>query len=580
MGLRHRLERVRRRKWSVAACWLVAGALVITFLAIRPSSAAARAELLARPGVSQGSTTIAGKRESATALVDAVTSRAVVDDAVARVPGASRSELLSSVVVRRLGTSDRIQITATSRHRARAAQLANGLARAFVESRRAIAANTKVRAIALVDAQLAQLQTRLDELDGETSGKSSSTASAARLAAATTQFQSLEERRRELLRNQTPRNGTVELAVLASDAQSVWDMSPLEVAALGFALFLALAAIAVALRETADERVRSSQEIGRIAGLPVLAEFSRDPKSRKDRSYLAVASSPRSPLSEAARSLRSSIELRDADFRHPTMLITSATSGEGKSLVSANLAAAYAVAGYRTVLIDADLRTPRLSTMFGTYPARLISSHQAVHGLSSLVSAITTVGSERAKLEHAALLRTPIGNLLFLPAGPETANPAELLDSRAMSLLLADLTRIADIVIIDSPPLLPVSDAVGLARHVASVILVASVGISHRSALRRSRQVLAAHPRVLGVVANRVARKATYASYASTTARRRSAPETSPALLSVVHTLTVPTPPVGRPDANGDLWIDLSDDPVEYDQPIGSGTLELSSWNR
>ena len=580
MGLRHRLERVRRRKWSVAACWLVAGALVITFLAIRPSSAAARAELLARPGVSQGSTTIAGKRESATALVDAVTSRAVVDDAVARVPGASRSELLSSVVVRRLGTSDRIQITATSRHRARAAQLANGLARAFVESRRAIAANTKVRAIALVDAQLAQLQTRLDELDGETSGKSPSTASAARLAAATTQFQSLEERRRELLRNQTPRNGTVELAVLASDAQSVWDMSPLEVAALGFALFLALAAIAVALRETADERVRSSQEIGRIAGLPVLAEFSRDPKSRKDRSYLAVASSPRSPLSEAARSLRSSIELRDADFRHPTMLITSATSGEGKSLVSANLAAAYAVAGYRTVLIDADLRTPRLSTMFGTYPARLISSHQAVHGLSSLVSAITTVGSERAKLEHAALLRTPIGNLLFLPAGPETANPAELLDSRAMSLLLADLTRIADIVIIDSPPLLPVSDAVGLARHVASVILVASVGISHRSALRRSRQVLAAHPRVLGVVANRVARKATYASYASTTARRRSAPETSPALLSVVHTLTVPTPPVGRPDANGDLWIDLSDDPVEYDQPIGSGTLELSSWNR
>ena len=580
MGLRHRLERVRRRKWSVTVCWLLVSALVVTFLAFRPSSASARAEVLARPGVSQGPTAPAGTRESATAVVDAVTSRAVVDEAVARVPGASRSELLASVVVRRLGTTDRIQITATSRHRARAAQLANSLARAFVESRRAIAANTKVRAVALVDAQLAKLQTRLDELDGETSGKSSSTGSAARLAAATTQFQSLEERRRELLRNQTPRNGTVELAVLASGAQSVWDMSPLEAAALGFALFLALAVIAVALRETADERVRSAQEIGRIAGLPVLAELPRDPNSRKDRSYLAVASSPRSPLSEAARSLRSSIELRDTDFRHPTILITSATAGEGKSLVSANLAAAYAVAGYRTVLIDADLRTPRLSTMFGTYPARLISSHQAVHGLSSLVSAITTAGSDRATLEPAALLRTPIDNLLFLPAGPEPANPAELLDSRAMSLLLTDLARIADIVIIDSPPLLPVSDAVGLARHVASVILVAAVGTSHRSALRRARQVLAAHPRVLGVVANRVARTATYASYARPTPRRRSAPEASPALLSVVHTLTVPTPPVGRPDANGDLWIDLSDDPVEYDQPIGSGTLELSSWNR
>ena len=486
MGLRHRLERVRRRKWSVAVCWLLVSALLVTFLAFRPSSASARAEVLARPGVSQESTTQAATQESATAVVDAVTSRAVVDEAVARVPGASRSELLSSVVVRRLGTSDRIQITATSRHRARAAQLANSLARAFVESRRAIAANTNVRAIARVDAQLAQLQTRLDALDGETSGKSSSAGSAARLTAATTQFQSLEERRRELLRNQTPRSGTDELVVVASGAQSVWDLSPLEVAALGFALFLALAAIAVALRETSDERVRSSQEIGRIAGLPVLAELPRDPKSRKDRSYLAVASSPRSPLSEAARGLRSSIELRDTDFRHSTILITSATAGEGKSLVSANLAAAYAVAGYRTVLIDADLRTPRLSTMFGTYPARLISSHQAVHGLSSLVSAITTAGSDRATLEHAALLRTPIDNLLFLPAGPEPANPAELLDSRAMSLLLTDLARIADIVIIDSPPLLPVSDAVGLARRVASVILVAAVGAARCAALARS----------------------------------------------------------------------------------------------
>ncbi len=298
MGLRHRLERVRRRKWSVAACCLVVIAVVVTFLAVRTSSASARAEVLARPVVAQGPTTIARTTESATALVDAVTGRAVVDDAVARVPGATRSELLSSVVVRRLGTSDRIQITATSRHRARAAQLANGLARAFVDSRRAIAANTTVRAIAQVDGQLAKVQTRLDELDGETNGTSSSATGAARLAAATTQFQSLEERRRELRSSQTLHNGTVDLAVVASGAQSVWDMSLFEVAALGFILFLALGAIAVALRETADERVRSSQEIGRIAGLPVLAELPRDPKSRKDRSYVAVASSPRSPLTK------------------------------------------------------------------------------------------------------------------------------------------------------------------------------------------------------------------------------------------------------------------------------------------
>ncbi len=580
MALHHRLELVRRRKWSVLACALLVSALVVAFLAIRTSSGSARAEVLMPPPAPQGPIATAGSPPSATAVVDAVTSRAVVDDAAARVHGATRFELLSSVVVRRLGTTDRIEITATSRDRARAAQLVNGLARAFVESRRALAANTAARAIAVLDAQLAKVQTRLDELESETAGRSSAASSAARLIAATTQFQSIEERRRELGTNQATRGSASRLVGLASGAPRVWDMSAAGVAGLGLLLFLVLALIAVALRESTDERIHSSEELGRMTGLPVLAELPRDPKSRKDRTYLAVASGPRSPLSEAARSLRSSIELRSADFQHPTMLITSATAGEGKSLVSANLAAAYAVAGYRTVLIDADLRTPRLSNTFGTYPARLISSHQAVHGLSSLVTAISAAGSDRAKLEHAALLRTPIDNLLFLPAGPGPANPAELLESRAMSSLLADLARIADIVIIDSPPLLPVSDAVGLARQVASVVLVASIGTSHRSAIRRARQMLAAHPRVLGVVANRVARNATYASYAPSTPRRRNAPDASPALLSVVHTLQVPTPPTGRPDANGDLWIDLSDDPVEYDQPIGSGTLELSSWNR
>ena len=562
------------------ACALLVSALVLGFLAIRTSTGSARAEVLIPPPSPRESNGSVSSAPPATAVVDAVTSRAVVDDAVARVRGITRSELLSSVVVRRLGTTDRIEITATSHDRASAARLVNGLARAFVESRRALEANRAGQAIALVDAQLAKVQTRLDELESETAGKSSSASNTARLTAATTQFQSLEERRRELRSNEAARGSTSRLVALATGAPRIWDMSSAGVAGLGLLVFLVLALLVVALRETTDERAHSSQEIGRLTGLPVLAELPRDPKSRKDRTYLAVASGPRSPLSEAARSLRSSIELRGAAFGHPTMLITSATAGEGKSLVSANLAAAYAVAGYRTVLIDADLRTPRLSAMFGTYPARLISSHQAVHGLSSLVTAISAAGSDRAKLEHAALLRTPIDNLLFLPAGPEPANPAELLESRAMSSLLADLVRIADIVIIDSPPLLPVSDAVGLARQVASVVLVASVGTSHRSALRRARQMLAAHPRVLGVVANRVARNASYASYAPATPRRRVAPEATPALLSVVHTLQVPTPPIGRPDVNGDLWIDLSDDPVEYDQPIGSGTLELSSWNR
>lgn len=578
MGLRHRLARIRRRRFSIVVCALVVTALVLTFLAVRAPDASATAEVVVHPQGTAGRPGPTSAQSSVPALVDAVTSPIVVDNAIALVPGSTRAEILETVVVRRVGTSNRIEVTATSARRARAADIANAMARAFVEAQRQAAIVTTDAVIADLDAQLVVLQERLGELDRQIGTKSSSSATTAQLTAATTQFQALEQRRQELRADLGDRRGAASVSVEASGNETMGHMSPLAAAGLGALLFLVLSAIVVSLREVLDERVRSSQEIGRITGLAVLAELPRDQESQKSRSHLAVAASPRSPLSEAARGLRSSIELRETGFRHPTMLVTSATRGEGKSLVSANLAAAYAIDGYRTVLIDADLRTPALSTVFGTYPARLISSHQAVHGLSSLVTQLMAPGADRPQLEHAALLRTPIDNLLFLPAGPEPANPSELLDSRAMSYLLADLARIADVVIIDSPPLLPVSDAVGLARQVDSVVLVAAVGTSHRSALRRSRQILAAHPRVLGVVANRVAPSTTYSSYAPTA--RRSGTEASPALLSVVHALHVPTPPVGRPDANGDVWIDLSDDPADYDQPIGSGTLELSTWGR
>ena len=179
------------------------------------------------------------------------------------------------------------------------------------------------------------------------------------------------------------------------------------------------------------------------------------------------------------------------------------------------------------MLVDGDLRTPRQSSMFGTYPEPLIASGEAVHGLSRLLRAVTWSDADRSTLQHAALLRTPIENLLVLPAGPEPANPAELLDSPTMANLLADLAEMTDIVIIDAPPLLPVSDAVGLARHADAVVLVAAIGESDRRALRRIRQMLAAHPRVSGVVVNKVMPSAAYATYVSR--RRGTAPSADPA---------------------------------------------------
>lgn len=563
MGLRRSLAVLRRRTWSIVACGIVVGGAVGAVMTVRPPtySATARVQLRA---------------DRANAQLNIVTSRAVTRAYAARVPRASSSKLADAVSVHHNDTTDQIEITATSTSRTRSALIANAFAHAYVEARNASAASTYRHAVADLDRQIAALQAHLSDLDHQAGGKTPSPGTSAQLAAVANEVQALQTRRGDLRANVDLQQGPAALVAPATAADATQNPSPSRVAMFGGLLFLLLAAVVVTTRELLDDRVRTSEAIERATGLPVLAELPHDPLSKKESTRLAVCASPRSPLSEAARGLRGSIELRENGHCHSTVLVTSAASGEGKSLVSANLAAAYALAGHRTVLVDGDLRTPRLSSVFGSYPARLIASHQAVNGLSGLLSELTASRSGRATLEQAALLRTEMENLLFLPAGPEPANPSELLDSHAMARLLEDLAGIADIVIIDSPPLLPVGDAVGLARRADAVVLVAAIGESQRSALQRSRQILAAHPSVLGVVVNQAPANATYTPYRRASKRSQVSQPTSPSL-SVVHRLEIPMPPTGRPDENGDIWIDLSE---ESDALVTAGALPAGSWDR
>lgn len=573
MRLRHSLEVLRRRKWSTVIVAVVVGIAVAGVLWSHSKGGTATARVQLR-GESAAAATPARRTQQ---FMDATTRRAVADRAADLDSGIRASEFLTDVALRRIGATDMFDITASSTSAARATRVVNVFARAFVETRRIAIVASVQRALADLEAQMAAVQTRIDELDSRIGTRTASTATAAQLSAATTEFQALDHRHQAIQDDRSLGSASASVVRLASDDGIIASLSLLELGLLAGLGFLVLSVMAAAFLEAMDDRVRSSEELARITGLPVLAELPRDPEARKHFDRLAVSACPKSPLSEAARALRSSIELRELHHRRGTLLITSAASGEGKSLVSANLAAAYAVAGYRTVLIDADLRTPKLTTVLGTYPARLITSHQVVHGLSSLLTELTSDTADRPKLEQAALLRTPVENLLFLPAGPEPDQPSELLDSHAMSTLLADFASIADVVIIDCAPLLPVSDAVGLARLVDSVMLVGAVGESDRGSLRRARQILAAHPRVLGVVANKVTPRAAYSSYASG-AHRRALDADAAARLKVVRTLPVPTPTTGRPDANGDVWIDLSDEP---DEPlVPAGALQLSAWSR
>lgn len=171
---------------------------------------------------------------------------------------------------------------------------------------------------------------------------------------------------------------------------------------------------------------------------------------------------PKSPVSEIFRTLRTNIQFMNSNKKLKTLLVTSTFPGEGKSWISANLAVAFAQAGQRVVLIDADMRKGRLYNIFGVLPRP---------GLSNYLSGVDENGIEKNNLMNY-LRETEVPNLYVMPAGNIPPNPSELLITPQMIELLEDLKQACDLVIIDGTPSKLVTDAVILSRIVDSTIIV------------------------------------------------------------------------------------------------------------
>lgn len=194
---------------------------------------------------------------------------------------------------------------------------------------------------------------------------------------------------------------------------------------------------------------------------------------------------------EAYRVLRTAIHFAAAGQRVRTLLVTSPGRGEGKSTVAANLAMAFARVGERVVIVDADLRRPSLHERFG------LSNDQ---GLASLLTRAAATGSIETGFE---LRQGPLGNLQVLTAGPPVSGAMELLHSR-FSAILGQLARQADVVVVDSPPVLPLADALVLAEYVDAAVLVIQADATRQTAVRQASGALAqSGTRVLGTILNR-----------------------------------------------------------------------------
>lgn len=211
-------------------------------------------------------------------------------------------------------------------------------------------------------------------------------------------------------------------------------------------------------------------------------------KTIHDLSKLFAHFKPKSPIAESFRTLRTNISFSALEHPVKTLLVTSPGPGDGKSTVSANLATVMAQAGARILIIDADMRKPVMHKFFD------ISNRV---GLTKLLAHEVQSGE--------VIHPTMVEGLSFLSTGPVPPNPSELLGSERMKELLKELTMQYDLILIDSPPVLAVTDASILAPLVDGVILVVDSGRTRVDAAKEAKsQLVKANARIIGVVINQV----------------------------------------------------------------------------
>ncbi len=256
--------------------------------------------------------------------------------------------------------------------------------------------------------------------------------------------------------------------------------------ALGLLVGLAVGIGGAVLRETLDTSVKSPDQAEELVGAPMLGAISFDAEAPKNP--LVVHTAPNSARSEAFRQMRTNLQFVDIEHALRSVVVTSSVPGEGKSTTTCNLSLSLAQAGVRVILVEGDLRRPRVAEYMGL---------EGAVGLTSVLLG-------RVPLEDA-LQPWGDGILQVLPSGPLPPNPSELLGSAGMEQLLRRLEGLADIVLIDAPPLLPVTDAAVLGAMTSGVLMLVRSNRTNIEQVKRATTTAnAVGATVLGVILNAV----------------------------------------------------------------------------
>ena len=272
---------------------------------------------------------------------------------------------------------------------------------------------------------------------------------------------------------------------------------PLQSALLAAAIGLFVTAGFAFLVEFLDDTLKTPDDIKDLLDTPVIGfigELKNNPKQGEDSLGVFVAKNPRSPVAEAFRSLRTNLEYSSVDDPARIILVTSSGESEGKSTVAANLAIVEAQSGKNVIIIDADMRRPKVHVQFNKSNRR---------GLSDVVTG-------KLRIEDVVKTYDQVENLSIITCGTIPPNPSELLGSERMSQTLKDLEERFDLVVIDTPPMI-VSDAQILSGKVDGVIFVVIPGQTRAiAALRPIEELHRIGSHVLGIVANKIPKSRDY----------------------------------------------------------------------
>lgn len=495
VDLRHYLRVISRRRWVIIGIAVAVGLASLGWSLTKEDRYRAHANLLLRAPTTAAETADALSSDPERAIANEVEilgseemQAAVAEEIGPGFPGVSASGT---------GENDVIELTAESADPEAAKEAVNTYASTYERLRRQRIVQSLRRQRTEINAGIRDKQHRLEEIQRplrNLEAQMANTPPGPALDALQTQHATLEssiaptrngilseisaldDQRSEIqaaMRNPT---GGVEVLNSASTPSEPFYPQPKKDLLVGIVIGLLLGLATAFVWEQLDDRVRSKADADRATdGLPVLGLVPRVAGWR-DRAEPRLVSrvEPHSPAAEAYRGLVTSLEFLAATGNGAVFLFTSPGASEGKTTTVANLGLAFAHAGHRTVVVDADLRRPRVHRFYD------------VEGSVGL----TTVLEGKIDVATATLPVPDDVPLSVVPAGPIPPNPAEMLRSEATEAAITKLQEGFDVVLIDCPPVLPVADALVVARHVDAALLVAAADATSRRRLGQAVEAL------------------------------------------------------------------------------------------